>query len=327
MSHNHAIGHNHALGHSHALGHGHGTSHGHNGHSHASPDFGRAFRIGIILNLLYLLIEAGVGIAIGSLGLVADAGHNLSDVLSLAIAWGASHLSRRPPQGRFTYGFSRSPILASLFNALLLFGAMAIVAWEAVHRLVNPEPVPGMPVIVVAIVGLMVNSGTALLFVKGQADLNIRGAYLHMVADAAVTLGVLLSGIAIYYTGVAWLDPAVSLLIVAVVLWGTWSLFRDAIKLSLDAVPQGIDHVAVRETLLALPGVEDIHDLHIWALSTSESALTVHLVVPDPAVDGVALIQHACRQLHERFEISHTTIQVETGDASETCGQRNHGAA
>ncbi len=309
------------MGHNHAMGHHHGA------HSHEPPDFGRAFRIGITLNLLYLIIEAGVGIAIGSLGLVADAGHNLSDVLSLAIAWGASHLARKPPSGRFTYGFARSPILASLFNALLLFGAMAIVAWEAVHRLENPEPVPGLPVIVVAIVGLVVNSGTALLFVKGQADLNIRGAYLHMVADAAVTLGVLLAGIAIYYTGANWLDPAVSLLIVAVVLWGTWSLFRDAIKLSLDAVPQGIDHVEVRTALLALPGVEDIHDLHIWALSTSESALTVHLVVPEPVVDGVALIQLACRQLHDRFEIAHTTIQIETGDASESCGQRNHGAA
>ncbi len=314
------------MGHNHAMGHTHAAGHNHAGHSHEPLDFGRAFRIGIALNLLYLVVEAGVGLAIGSLGLVADAGHNLSDVLSLAIAWGASHLSQKPPQGRFTYGFSRSPILASLFNALLLFGAMAIVAWEAVQRLQHPEPVPGVPVILVALVGLAVNAGTALLFVNGRSDLNIRGAYLHMVADAAVTFGVLLAGIAILYTGAKWLDPVVSLLIVVVVLWGTWSLFRDAIKLSLDAVPQGIDHVEVRETLLALSGVEEIHDLHIWALSTSESALTVHLVVPDPAVDGVTLIQRACREMHERFGISHTTIQIETGDASATCVQRNHGA-
>lgn len=301
-------------------------SHNHAGHSHQPPDFGRAFGIGIVLNTLYLVVEAGVGLAIGSLGLIADAGHNLSDVLSLAIAWGASHLSRKPPRGRFTYGYSRSPILASLFNALLLFGAMAIVAWEAFHRLQNPAPVPGMPVIWVSLVGLIVNSGTALLFAKGRSDLNIRGAYLHMVADAAVTFGVLISGIVILYTGANWVDPAVSLLIVGVVLWGTWGLFRDAMKLSLDAVPQGIDHVEVRKTLLALPGVEDIHDLHIWALSTSENALTVHLVVPEPVLDSAALIQSACRHLHDHFEISHTTIQVETGDVSETCGQRNHGA-
>lgn len=301
-------------------------SHSHAGHSHQPPDFGRAFGIGIVLNTLYLIVEAGVGLAIGSLGLVADAGHNLSDVLSLAIAWGASHLSRKPPQGRYTYGYARSPILASLFNALLLFGAMAIVAWEAVHRLQNPAPVPGMPVIWVSLAGLAVNSGTALLFAKGRSDLNIRGAYLHMVADAAVTLGVLISGIVILYTDATWVDPAVSLLIVGVVLWGTWGLFRDAMKLSLDAVPQGIDHVEVRKSLLTLPGVEDIHDLHIWALSTSENALTVHLVVPEPVLDSAALIQSACRHLHDRFEISHTTIQVETDDASEICGQRNHGA-
>ncbi len=301
-------------------------SHSHAGHSHQPPDFGKAFRLGIVLNTLYLMVEAGVGLAIGSLGLVADAGHNLSDVLSLAIAWGASHLSRKPPQGRYTYGYARSPILASLLNAFLLFGAMAIVAWEALHRLQDPAPVPGMPVIWVSLIGLAVNSGTALLFAKGRSDLNIRGAYLHMVADAAVTLGVLIAGIVILYTGANWVDPAVSLVIVGVVLWGTWGLFRDAMKLSLDAVPQGIDHVEVRKTLLTLPGVEDIHDLHIWALSTSENALTVHLVVPEPVLDSAALIQSACRHLHDRFEISHTTIQVETDDASEICGQRNHGA-
>lgn len=301
-------------------------SHSHAGHSHQPPDFGKAFRLGIVLNSLYLIVEAGVGLAIGSLGLVADAGHNLSDVLSLAIAWGASHLSRKPPQGRYTYGYARSPILASLLNAFLLFGAMAIVAWEALHRLQDPAPVPGMPVIWVSLIGLAVNSGTALLFAKGRSDLNIRGAYLHMVADAAVTLGVLIAGIVILYTGANWVDPAVSLVIVGVVLWGTWGLFRDAMKLSLDAVPQGIDHVEVRKTLLTLPGVEDIHDLHIWALSTSENALTVHLVVPEPVLDSAALIQSACRHLHDRFEISHTTIQVETDDASAICGQRNHGA-
>ncbi len=301
-------------------------SHNHAGHCHGPRDFGRAFGIGIVLNTLYSAGEAGVGIAIGSLGLVADAGHNLSDVLSLALAWGASHLARKPPQGRFTYGYARSPILASLFNALLLFGAMAIVAWEALHRLRSPEPVPGMPVIWVSLVGLAVNGGTALLFARGRSDLNIRGAYLHMVADAAVTLGVLVSGVVILLTGAEWVDPVVSLVIVMVVLWGTWGLFRDAMKLSLDAVPDGIDHVEVRRALLTLPGVTDIHDLHIWALSTTENALTVHLVVPEPAVESALLIQDACRLLHDRFEIAHTTIQVESGDTSEACVQREHGA-
>lgn len=301
-------------------------SHNHAGHSHQPRDFGRAFGIGIVLNTLYSVGEAAVGIVIGSLGLVADAGHNLSDVLSLAVAWGASHLARKPPTGRFTYGYARSPILASLFNALLLFGAMAIVAWEALHRLQHPEPVPGMPMVWVSLVGLAVNGGTALLFAKGRSDLNIRGAYLHMVADAAVTLGVLLSGVVILYTGAEWVDPVVSLVIVAVVLWGTWGLFRDAMKLSLDAVPEGIDHGEVWRALLTLPGVTDIHDLHIWALSTTENALTVHLVVPEPVVESAFLIQDACRLLHDRFEIAHTTIQVESGDTSEVCVQREHGA-
>ncbi|MDZ7639597.1 MAG: cation diffusion facilitator family transporter [Bryobacterales bacterium] len=310
--------------------HSHSHSHAgssHHGHLHQPPDFGRAFGIGIVLNTLYVVVEAGVGLAIGSLGLVADAGHNLSDVLSLGIAWGASRLSQKPSQGRFTYGYSRSPILASLFNALLLFGAMAIVAWESIQRLQHPAPVPGMPVIWVSLIGLAVNAGTALLFAKGRSDLNIRGAYLHMVADAAVTFGVLVSGIAILYTGATWLDPAIGLVIVGVVLWGTWGLFRDAMKLSLDAAPQGIDVGEVRERLLALPGVVGIHDLHIWALSTSESALTVHLVVEEPRVDRDVLIQCACQQLRERFAIAHTTIQVETGSSSALCGQRDHGAA
>ncbi len=292
-------------------------------HQHAHKhDFGRAFAIGIALNSIYVIVEAGVGLAVGSLGLVADAGHNASDVLSLIIAWTGAKLAEQPPTERFTYGLSRSPILASLFNALLLFGAMAIVAWEAFQRFSAPTPVPGMTIVWVTIVGLVVNVGTALLFVNGRGDLNTRSAYLHMMADAAVTLGVLISGVLILYTGALWLDPAISLLIAAVVLWSTWGLFRDAMHLSLDAVPHGIDPVAVRRALEELPDVSEVHDLHIWAMSTTETALTAHLVLHGPPADSAGLIHRACREMHDRFEIEHSTIQLETSETAGGCGQR-----
>ncbi len=292
-------------------------------HTHHRPDFGRAFAVGIGLNTIYVIVEATVGLAVGSLGLVADAGHNASDVLSLVVAWVGANLARRAPTGRYTYGFSRSPILGSLFNALLLFGAMAIVAFEAVQRLRSPEPVPGMAIIWVTIVGLIVNIGTALLFARGRSDLNIRGAFLHMVADAGVTLGVLLSGVAILYTGARWLDPAISLVIVVVVLWSTWGLFRDAMRLSLDAVPKGIEPEDVERFLLTLPGVTEVHDMHIWAMSTTDTALTAHLIVPEPAEDNAELIREACSGLHDRFEICHTTLQIEGAEATDTCAQRS----
>ena len=291
------------------------------GHSHAPKNFGRAFAIGIGLNSLYVVLEAAIGLSTGSLGLVADAGHNASDVLSLIIAWAGARLALRPPSERFTYGLKRSPIVASLFNALLLFGAMGIVTWEAIERLQDPAPVPGVTIIWVTLVGLVVNFGTAYLFVKGQDDLNIRGAFLHMMADGLVTLGVLLAGVAILYTGANWLDPVISLVIVVVVLWSTWGLFRDALKLSLDAVPDGIDPDEVHGYLNTLPGVVEVHDLHIWAMSTTEVAITAHLVVPEPEMSNSKLIREACEGLHDRFEIVHTTLQLESGEPENPCAQ------
>lgn len=300
-------------------------AHTHAGHSHAPQNFGRAFAWGIGLNLLYVIVEVIVGLAIGSLGLVADAGHNASDVLSLIIAWAAARLAQRPPSERFTYGLKRSPIVASLFNALLLFGAMGIVFWEAVKRLQNPEPISGAAIIWVTLVGLIVNFGTAYLFVKGRDDLNIRGAFLHMMADGLVTLGVLGAGVLIIFTNANWLDPVISLVIVVVVLWSTWGLFRDTMRLSLDAVPDGIDPDAVRSYLRSLPGVADVHDLHIWAMSTTETAMTAHVIVPK--FDGQAnpFIQRARRGLHDHFEIVHTTLQIESGEPADPCGQRSPG--
>lgn len=283
-------------------------------HTHTEPadSLGRAFAIGIALNTIYVAVELGVGFSIGSLGLVADAGHNASDVLSLIAAWAGSRLARRPRSHRFTYGLKRSPIVASLFNALLLFGAMGIVAWEAVQRLQNPAGVAGMPIVWVTAVGLVVNFGTALLFVKGRSDLNVRGAFLHMIADGAVTAGVLVAGVAIVLTGLTWLDPAISLAIVAVVLWSTWDLFRSALRLSLDAVPDHIDPVQVERFLCNLGGVVDVHDLHIWAMSTTETAMTAHLVVGrlDERISG--LLTEASSGVHEQFSIAHCTLQVES---------------
>ncbi len=292
-------------------------------HAHASQDFGRAFAIGIALNSVYVVIEGGVGLAIGSLGLVADAGHNASDVLSLIVAWTGANLARRAPTERFTYGLSRAPILASLFNALLLFGAMAIVAWEALGRFADPQPLPGLTIVWVTLVGLAVNLGTAMLFVRGRADLNTRSAYLHMMADAGVTFGVLLSGLLIAYTGAAWLDPAISLAVVAVVLGSTWNLFREAMRLSLDAAPAGIDPGEVRAALEDLPGVAEVHDLHVWAMSTTQTALTAHLVLERSGeAEGMGLIDAACRLAHERFGIEHSTIQLESAETASGCAQR-----
>ena len=290
-------------------------------HSHAPKNFGRAFAIGIGLNTLYVVVEVVIGLRIGSLGLVADAGHNASDVLSLVIAWVGASLARRSPSERYTYGLKRSPIIASLFNALLLFGAMAIVTWEALQRLQDPAPLPGLTIIWVTLVGLVVNFGTALLFVRGREDLNIRGAFLHMMADGLVTLGVLLAGVAFIFTDAYWLDPVISLIIVAVVLWSTWGLFADAMRLSLDAVPEGIEPEAVHDYLRSLPSVTEVHDLHIWAMSTTETALTAHLVLADESAAGNVLLKRANEGLHDLFEIVHTTLQLEYGEPADPCGQ------
>ncbi|MGN6755820.1 MAG: cation diffusion facilitator family transporter [Thermomicrobiales bacterium] len=299
------------------MAHAHG--HQHHGHSHGPASYGRAFAIGMALNIGFVIIEAVYGKLAGSLALVADAGHNLSDVLGLGLAWGAAVLAQRRPTVRRTYGLRRTSILAALANAIILLVAVGGIAWEAIRRLQTPDHVGGVTVIWVAAIGIVVNIGTALLFLRGRhTDLNIRGAFLHMAADAAVSLGVVLAGIAIVLTGQGWIDPAVSLAIVVVILAGTWGLLRDSVNLALDAVPEQIDVAAVESYLRALPQVQDVHDLHIWAMSTTETALTAHLVRPASALDD-GLLARASAELHDRFGIEHATLQVETGDPAHPC--------
>ncbi|NMN03063.1 MULTISPECIES: cation diffusion facilitator family transporter [unclassified Novosphingobium] len=313
-----SAGHHHHHHHDHAHGHHH---HG-PGHSHAPASFGRAFALGIALNTGFVLVEGGYGIASGSMALVADAGHNLSDVLSLIIAWAASVLSARPPKGRFTYGFKSSSILAALGNAALLMVALGAILVESLRRLMQPEAVAPGPVMIVAGIGIVINTATALLFMRGSKhDLNLRGAYLHMAADAAVSAGVVLAGLAIALTGWAWIDPATSLVIVAVIAVGTWGLARDSLKLGLQAVPEGIDPARVSAALGALPGVARVHDLHIWPMSTTETALTAHLIMPG-GHPGDAFLAGLAHDLEHDFGIGHTTIQVETDD----CGGCSLGA-
>jgi len=290
------------------------------GHSHAPANYNRAFAIGVALNVVYIAVEATYGILADSLALLADAGHNLSDVLGLLLAWGANYLARRKPTGRHTYGWRKSTILAALTNAIILLVAMGGVAWEAVQRFSDPLPVAGKTIIIVAAIGVVINTATALLFLSGRKqDLNIRGAFLHMAADAGVSAGVVLAGVVILTTGWLWIDPAVSLIITAIILAGTWGLLRDSFNLALDAVPAGIDPEAVKSYLSDLPGVNGVHDLHIWAMSTSETALTAHLLKPD-ADDDDTLIEQASRELHERFGIEHVTIQWERRLALDHCG-------
>ncbi len=293
-------------------------SHSHAGHSHEPPtDFNRAFAIAALLNILYISLQVGFGIVAHSLALIADAGHNLGDVLGLILAWVALRLGKRPPTARHTYGFRRSSILASLANAVLLLVAVGAITWEAVHRFSDPAPVAGRTVIWVAALGVVVNGFSAWLFAAGRkGDLNVKGAFLHLAADAAVSGGVVLAGVAILFTGWQWIDPVMSLVVNAVIVVSTWGLLRRALDMALDAVPENIDLGEVRGYLAALPGVERVHDLHVWPLSTTDTALTAHLVLPAPAAGGTgdghdALLARASRELHDRFGIEHTTIQIE----------------
>jgi cobalt-zinc-cadmium efflux system protein len=299
----------------------HNHSHGHNhGHSHGTNNYNRAFIVSVALNTGFVVIEVVYGILANSLALLADAGHNLSDVLGLLLAWGASVLVRRQPTPRRTFGFRRSSILAALLNAAFLLVACGGIGWEAIQRFRAPSEVAGRMVIVVAAIGIAVNTISALMFVAGRKnDLNIRGAFMHLAADAVVSLGVVLAGIAIVVTGWQWLDPAVSLLVTAVIVLGTWQLFRESFNLVLDAVPEGIEPLAVRTYLAERPGVAQVHDLHIWAMSTTEVALTVHLVTPEKH-PGDAFLAQICQELHDHFGIEHTTIQIELGDSDSVCG-------
>ncbi len=288
---------------------------GGHGHAHAPLNYGRAFAIGIGLNIGFVIVELIGGFLYDSLALLADALHNLGDVVGLLAAWGAVLLSRFKPSGRRTYGLRRSTILIALLNGAFLLVLMGMLAWEAIGRFAAPPAVPGLMVSAVALVGLVINTVTALLFVRGRDDLTIRSAFLHMAADAAVSGGVAVAGLLLYLTGAAWIDPVVSLLIVLVVVWSTWGLVRDALDLALDAVPTGIDPEAVRSYLAGLPGVTTVHDLHIWAMSTTESALTAHLVRSDPSADD-DLLACASRDLRDRFHIGHATLQLERPDLS-----------
>ena len=303
-------------------GHGHGGECGH-GHAHVLSAAGldRAMLVGVALNAAFAAAEFGAGLWASSLALVADAGHNAGDVIGLLLAWGANWLARRPPSRKFTWGLRRATIYAALGNAVLLLTACGAIFWEALHRLREPEAVAGPTVIAVAAIGVVINTLTALLFLRGHRDANVRGAYLHMAADAAVSAGVVAAGIAILATGLTWIDPVVSMLVAAVIVAGTWGLFREAIDLALDAVPRGLDPAALAAALTAIPGVAEVHDLHVWGASTSETSLTAHLVVPDAAAHGRVLAA-AGDIVQERFHIVHTTIQIEDEAAAAACRQR-----
>jgi cobalt-zinc-cadmium efflux system protein len=298
-------------------------SHGHHDHTHhharSGADYGRAFAVGIALNLAYVGAEAAFGVVVGSLALLADAGHNLGDALALALSWGAAWLAKQRPTQRFTYGLGSSSILAALGNAIVLLVITGGIGWEALWRLAHPQSVAGGVVAAVAAVGIIVNGVTALMFARGRKrDLNLRSAFLHMAADALIAAGVVLAGIAIALTGRPWIDPAVGLIVSATVVYGTWALVKEAMQLALDAVPAGIDASAVRHHLVATAGVAAIHDLHIWGMSTTETALTCHLVMPG-GHPGDAALAALARDLEVRFGIQHVTLQIELGDSAEAC--------
>jgi cobalt-zinc-cadmium efflux system protein len=296
--------------------HDHAHAHGHAGHSHAPDNFGFAFAIGVVLNAGFVAAEVIFGYAANSLALISDAVHNFSDVIALLLAWAAVWLARKRPTQQHTYGYRRASILAALINAGLLLIAVGGIAVEAINRIREPADVAGWTVVLVATLGIVVNGGTALLFMRGRhGDLNIRGAYLHMAADAGVSLGVVVAAFAIMLTGWQWVDPAISLCIAAVVLASGWGLARDSVNLALDGVPKGIELADVKDYLGQLQGVTEVHDLHIWAMSTNETALTAHLVRPGGYEDS--FLHGVCEELSHRFKIHHATLQIEAG--SDVC--------
>ncbi|HTX48787.1 MAG TPA: cation diffusion facilitator family transporter [Caulobacteraceae bacterium] len=318
MAHDHDDNHDrdrdHDHGHDHQQFHSHGAGHNHGHRHHVPTDFGHAFAIGIALNICYVVGEAVYGLLANSLALLADAGHNAGDVVSLGLAWLAAILAKRAPSERYTYGLASSSILAALANAVLLALVTGGIAWEAILRLIQPQASGGAAMMVVAGVGIVVNGATALMFAAGrERDLNVRSAFTHMASDALVALGVVVTGGAILLTHWLWLDPAISLVIGGVIVWGTWSLLREALALALAGVPANVNRSGVLEYLTTLPGVTEVHDLHIWGMSTTETALTAHLVRPGAALDD-ALLAEVCGELRRKFSIHHATLQVEEGE-------------
>lgn len=309
----------HAHDHGHDHAHDHSHAHGARGHVHGPASFDRAFAIGVGLNVAFVIAEIGFGLRTHSLALVADAGHNLGDILALILAWAGTILARREPTPRRTYGMRRFSILAAIANAGILLVAVGAIIVEAIDRLRHPEPVAAGVVSVVAAVGIAINLATAVAFMRGREhDLNIRGAFLHMLGDAAASAGVVVAGLLIAATGLLWIDPAVSLLLAALILWSSWGLAKDSVNLALDAVPSGIDPHEVDAALRGLEGVVEVHDLHIWGMSTTDVALTAHLIRPCHGGED-ALLASATRLLRERFGIAHATLQVEQGLAIHPC--------
>jgi len=307
-----AQGHDHGQDHEHD--HDHEHRHGGVGHGHAPTNFGRAFAIAAVLNIALVVAQVTYGLLANSVALLADAGHNFGDVLGLLLAWGAHSMAQWLPTRRYTYGFRSASILAAVLNALILMVATGAIAWEAIQRLSTPGEVGGVTVMIVAALGIVINGVSAWLLIAGRkSDLNIRGAFLHLVGDAAVSVGVVIAGAAIYFTNWTWVDPVASLIIAGLIVWGTWGLLRESLKLSLGAVPENIDRSEVESYLRALPGVTELHDLHIWPMSTTETALTAHLARPGVGLDD-AFLTTACEALSNKFGISHATLQIEAGD-------------
>ncbi len=308
------------------MAHNHGAHEGqhHHGHDHAPHSFGRAFAVGLILNVSFVIVEVAFGLVAGSTALLADAGHNLSDVLGLLLAWGGTMLAKRAANKRFTYGYKGSTILAALFNAFLLLVALGAIALEAVQRIMEPSPVAGGIVSLVALVGVGINGITAWMFSRGrQDDLNIRGAYLHMLADAAVSAGVVVAGLLVMWTGMSVIDPLTSLVIVAFIFWSTWDLLRQSLAMTMAGVPPHIDLIRVEAELRNSPGVTNVHDLHVWHMSTTEVALTAHIAMPG-GYPGDAFLAEIQRKLAWEYSIHHATIQIETG---EDCAGIGNGCA
>jgi len=321
MAHTHQHAHTHSHDHDHDHDHGHSHGFGHHHHPVNLEKVNRAFVIGIVLNFLFVVIEVIAGLSIHSLSLLSDAGHNLADVASLAMALIAIRLLKIKPTEKYTYGYKKTTILVALLNAAILLISLGAIGYEAIHRLMEPQQLPGLKISVVAAIGIVINAVTALLFMRDREnDLNVRGAFLHLLSDAIVSAALVAGGIAIYFTGLFWIDPVLSLLVAVVILFSTWQLLRDSLRLSLDGVPQGIEIKKIRESISRIPGVKDFHHIHVWAISTTENALTAHLCVERNAgMELIEKLKHTIKHELLHLNIQHSTLEIETEDAP--CGE------